>query len=82
MISIVVPAYNEENRITKTLQAIEAVMLASGETFEILAVNDGSCDKTADVIRSRENEHIRLLTYEKKPRQGWCRQIRCRACRG
>lgn len=70
MISIVVPAYNEENRITKTLQAIEAVMLASGETFEILAVNDGSCDKTADVIRSRENEHIRLLTYEKNRGKG------------
>ncbi len=70
MISIIVPAYNEENRITKTLQAIEAVMKKGEAEFEILAVNDGSSDSTAAVVQQLENEHIHLLSYEKNRGKG------------
>lgn len=70
MISIIVPAYNEEKRITKTLLAIEAVMINGTEDFEILAVNDGSHDNTAAVVRGLENEHIHLLSYEKNRGKG------------
>lgn len=65
MISVILPAYNEEKRIGKTLDAICAYMetaFPSGE-YEILAVNDGSCDKTAEVISAHGGKNLRLLGY-------------------
>ncbi len=49
MISFVVPAYNEELLLGRTLAAIDAAARASGEPFEIIVVDDGSTDRTAAV---------------------------------
>jgi len=49
MISFVVPAYNEELLLPRTLQAIDAAARASGEPFEIIVVDDASTDRTAAV---------------------------------
>lgn len=46
MISIVVPAYNEQDNIGPILSKIQEVMLLSGEKYEIILVNDGSTDET------------------------------------
>lgn len=48
-VSAIVPAYNEE----KTLSAVLDVLIASSNIDEIICVNDGSTDKTANIIRSR-----------------------------
>jgi len=70
MISVIIPAYNEENRIEKTVLAIEGCLRAQKEPFEILVVNDGSTDKTASVVNALENGNIRLLSYEKNKGKG------------
>ena len=51
MISVVIPAYNEENAIEKTITEIEKVMKKNkiDKGSEIIIVNDGSTDNTKSV---------------------------------
>jgi len=50
--SIVIPAYNEALRLPETLQAVVGCVRSHGWKAEILVVNDGSKDATADVVRA------------------------------
>jgi len=50
-LSVVVPAYNEENRVGPTLRSVAAFLAARAEAFEILVVDDGSRDGTARAAR-------------------------------
>jgi glycosyltransferase involved in cell wall biosynthesis len=50
--SIVIPAYNESARIPATLQSVVACIRARGWDAEVLVVNDGSRDATADAVRA------------------------------
>jgi len=50
-LSIVIPAYNEEARLGKTLRAIEAYLNGRQRPYEIILVDDGSSDRTAEVAR-------------------------------
>jgi glycosyltransferase involved in cell wall biosynthesis len=61
--SIVIPAYNESARIPATLRAILSYIEAKGWDAEILVVNDGSRDTTAEVVRefAREWPAVRLV---------------------
>lgn len=49
MISVVIPAYNEEHRLGPTLERIAAYFAATGEPHEILVCDDGSADRTAEI---------------------------------
>jgi glycosyltransferase involved in cell wall biosynthesis len=51
MISFVVPAYNEERLLARTLTAIHDAARTSGEPYEILVVDDASTDATAEIAR-------------------------------
>ncbi len=48
-LSIVIPAYNERERLTTSLPAIDAYLLANRLDAEILVVDDGSTDATAEL---------------------------------
>ncbi len=49
-VSIIVPVYNEEGAIASTLATIDATMHPTGREFEVLVVDDGSIDGTAQVL--------------------------------
>jgi dolichyl-phosphate beta-glucosyltransferase len=49
--SIVIPAYNESARLGATLEKVLAYVHAQGWDAEIIVVNDGSRDNTADIVR-------------------------------
>lgn len=49
-VSIVIPCYNEEKNIDKTIEGLIQLEKQTGEKFEIIAVNDGSKDGTWSVI--------------------------------
>ncbi len=62
LISIVIPCYNEEKNIDKTIDAIEDVAKTLQKyNFEIIAVNDGSKDKTWSVIKSYANKYDNVI---------------------
>ena len=59
-VSIVVPAYNEEEAIGPVLDSILEKMHGSGLSFEVLVVDDGSADGTAAIAESRS---VRVLSH-------------------
>ncbi|PKL91910.1 MAG: glycosyl transferase [Candidatus Goldiibacteriota bacterium HGW-Goldbacteria-1] len=48
-VSIVIPAFNEENRLPKTLELIRDYLVKSGTDAEIIVVDDGSSDATVSI---------------------------------
>lgn len=52
MISIIIPAYNEEALLDGTLAAISAAVKTLDSTYEIIVVDDGSTDRTAEIARA------------------------------
>ncbi len=64
-ISIVVPLYNEEDSLPKLLEWIERVMTANKFTYEVIFVNDGSTDKSWNVIESlqQKSSHVRGIKF-------------------
>lgn len=57
-VSVVIPAYNHEKFIGP---AIESVLNQSFQDFELVIVDDGSTDRTADVIKSYTDSRIRYF---------------------
>ncbi len=51
-LSVVLPAYNEEQAIVATITAIHDALTTWGLDFEIIVVNDGSTDGTADLVKT------------------------------
>ncbi len=49
-LSIVIPAYNEEDRIGATLESINAFLANADFDAEIIVVDDGSTDDTVSVV--------------------------------
>ncbi|MDO8424418.1 MAG: glycosyltransferase family 2 protein [bacterium] len=54
-LSIIVPAYNEEKRLPKTLAEINDYLSKQSYDYEILVIDNGSKDKTAEVTRGLES---------------------------
>lgn len=61
--SIILPAYNEAARLGQTLDRVLAYISAQGWDAEVIVVNDGSRDRTADIVReyARNHSYLRLL---------------------
>ena len=69
-LSVIIPAYNEENRLPKTLREINNYLKKQTYTSEIIVVSDGSNDKTVEVSRSMASEINNLKVLEFKERLG------------
>ena len=65
--SVVIPAYNEEEVIGETYRRLTAVMTGMNEPYELIFVNDGSRDKTAEIIAGfcAEDETVRLINFSR-----------------
>jgi dolichyl-phosphate beta-glucosyltransferase len=61
--SIVIPAYNESARIPSSLQKVVCCIRERGWRAEVIVVNDGSTDRTAEVVRTfaRTAPEVRLI---------------------
>lgn len=72
-ISIVVPAYNESKRILPTLSRVDEYFKDGFKGFEIIVVNDGSTDNTAEVVLKGQEKikSIRLIGYKVNKGKGY-----------
>jgi dolichyl-phosphate beta-glucosyltransferase len=68
--SIVLPAYNEAERIGATLEKILAHVQRRGWHAEIIVVNDGSTDDTATIVRSYARGNPALMLVENPGNRG------------
>jgi glycosyltransferase involved in cell wall biosynthesis len=64
-LSVVIPAYNEEKRLPHTLKAVADYLRRQSFTWEIAVINDGSSDRTADIVKAAgvSDPRIKLLQY-------------------
>lgn len=64
-ISIIVPLYNEEESLPKLFEWIDRVMNENKYTFEVIFVNDGSTDKSWEVIESlqKQSKNVRGIKF-------------------
>ena len=60
LISVVIPVYNGEKTIKKT---IEAVLNQSFPDIEVIVINDGSCDSTVEIVNSIDDYRLQLFSY-------------------
>ena len=65
--SVVIPAYNEEESITETYRRVTAVMQSMTEPYELVFVNDGSRDRTAEIIAGfcADDHAVRLVNFSR-----------------
>ena len=72
-LSVIVPAYNEEGRLPKTLAEIDKYLRKQSYNYEILVVNDGSKDKTAEVAKNLMSEikNLKATGYDKNQGKGY-----------
>jgi glycosyltransferase involved in cell wall biosynthesis len=73
MTSIVIPAYNEEETIAEAVQACQRELPKTDQPYEILVVDDGSLDKTADIAEAagaRVIRHLNNLGYGRSLKDG------------
>ena len=71
MVSIVVPAYNEAQRIGESIKKIDAFVRASPLSFELIVVDDGSRDDTAATVSKSQTKGLRLVRNEQNHGKGY-----------
>lgn len=69
-LSVIIPAYNEEKRLPSTLKEIDSYLKERDYDYEILVVNDGSTDGTAEAVRNMEGEIKGLRLIDNKENKG------------
>jgi len=69
-LSVVIPAYNEEERLKKTLPKILTYFRKQKYTKEIIIANDGSSDGTAEFIRNKAKSSKLIKIVDLKQNQG------------
>ena len=72
-LSVVIPAYNEESRLLSTLESVWRFLSEYGCTFEIIVVNDGSKDGTAQLVQefAKHHDNVRLISYDINKGKGY-----------
>jgi len=71
MISIIIPAYNEEGSITETIRVLQEFFSKHLPDFELVVVSDGSSDRTFEVARKLENDRVRVFSYTPNRGKGY-----------
>lgn len=68
-LSVVIPAYNEEKTLAGHFDVLVPVLNGVlGTDWEVIVFDDGSIDRTAEVVREYGHERIRVLSHQ--PNQG------------
>lgn len=69
-LSVIIPAYNEEKRISATLLAVDKYLSKQKYEYEILVIGDGATDKTVEIAKNFQNMIKNLRVIENKENHG------------
>ncbi|NQT90489.1 MAG: glycosyltransferase family 2 protein, partial [Candidatus Omnitrophica bacterium] len=71
-VTLVLPAYNEEPNIERAINDARPMLEYMSDDWEIVVVDDGSRDKTADIVKhmAKHNCRIRLVQHAKNKGYG------------
>lgn len=61
LVTVLLPAYNAELYLA---EAVESILKQTFSDFELLVINDGSKDRSSEIVRSFKDERIRLVENE------------------
>ncbi|MBW5447931.1 glycosyltransferase [Cohnella sp. CFH 77786] len=66
-LSVVVPMYNEEEVIETTYRRLTTVLEKMNENYELVFVNDGSRDRTADIVRGicEADKRVKMVDFSR-----------------
>jgi dolichyl-phosphate beta-glucosyltransferase len=70
LLSLIIPAFNEELRIARSLERILAFCNRQRYEFEVIVVDDGSTDETVKLIRERFEDNPQLRIIEQPTHRG------------
>jgi len=72
-LSVIIPAFNEEKRLSRTLLAVDKYLSEQKYGYEIIVVNDGSTDNTAGITKkfSYLIKNLKLIDNKKNHGKGW-----------
>lgn len=76
-LSIIIPAYNEEDCIVQTVQTISQILEQGKIDYEILVVNDNSKDKTEDLLQQMNSQNDKLRYINNYYPNGFGFAVRC-----
>ena len=67
MISVVIPAYNEEENIPVLYERLKGVLDSIGEDYEIVFVDDGSYDRTPEVLKeiAEKDKKVKVIRFKR-----------------
>jgi glycosyltransferase involved in cell wall biosynthesis len=75
-LSIVLPAYNEEANIETVVRSVASFLNGRGIDYEIIAVNDGSRDRTGEILQRLKAELPQLRPQEHAENKGYGAALR------
>lgn len=61
VISVVIPAFNSESTILETVKSVQNQTFSD---FEIIVINDGSSDRTVEILQAIQDDRLNVFTYE------------------
>jgi dolichyl-phosphate beta-glucosyltransferase len=73
VLSVIIPAFNEENRLQRTIERVHEYLGTLDFPSEIIVVDDGSADRTAQIVRALERKipDLRLLSNDRNRGKGF-----------
>jgi glycosyltransferase involved in cell wall biosynthesis len=83
-VSIVLPCYNEEGHVLAEVERICRAMDASGYSYELLAVDDASTDRTLELLRGAAPDYpsMQVIAFYRNGGAGTVRRIGTQSARG
>jgi glycosyltransferase involved in cell wall biosynthesis len=83
-VTVVLPAYNEQDHVLAEVERICAALDASELTYEVLAIDDASTDNTLAVLREAEARfpHVKVMAFRRNGGTGTARRIGTTSARG
>lgn len=69
-LSVIIPVFNEEERIVNTVTLLAAYLQAHGKSFEIIISDDGSHDDSPQLIRDKFGEDVNVRLIRERQNRG------------